>query len=97
MDSEAGKSSIEQTIHTDGLHTFYELRKTWSKWILGFITVSLILQFGITVAVGMDCLNFEKYPWFLPLVITETFIQIIGLAIIVVKFLFNEPKDKDIE
>lgn len=84
--------SEESLAHLDGLRSFYKLRTKWSKAILWFIIVSLVFQFAITFVVGMDWLNFEKYPWFLPLVVTENFIQIIGLAIIVVKFLFNEPR-----
>jgi hypothetical protein len=89
----AEKTESEESLaHLDGLRSFYKLRTKWSKAILWFIIVSLIFQFSITFVVGMDWLNFEKYPWFLPLVVTENFIQIIGLAIIVVKFLFNEPR-----
>jgi hypothetical protein len=58
------------------------------------IAISLIFHISLTVLVGFKVVDFEKYQWFLPMVITENFAQIIALAIIVVKFLFSEPKSR---
>ncbi len=87
-------NSEESLTHLDGLKDFYKLRKKWSWSIFGFIVALIAFQIIITSLVGLNILNFEKYPLFLPLVISENFIQIIGLALIVVKFLFSNPKNK---
>jgi hypothetical protein len=88
------QTSEERRIHLDGTDAFYKLRSKWSWFILSCIFVLILFQIAITLLVGLDILNFKEYKWFLPLVITENFVQIIGLAIIVVKFLFNDPSKK---
>lgn len=76
--------------HLNGLKNFYFLRIKWSWSIFGFITFLIFFQSILTVLVGCGVLNFEKYPWFVSIFVTENCGQIIGLAIIVVKFLFDK-------
>lgn len=78
--------------HLRGLRAFYTLREKWSYFILGCIAVLLIFHITLAFMVGLKKLDFTSYEWFLPIVATENFLQIIGLAIIVVKFLFSHPR-----
>ena len=85
MVAEAGA----ELVHLEGLRAFYRLRKKWSWFILVCISLLILFQIVVTVMVGCGVLDFKEYKWFLPMVITENFAQIIGLAIIVVTFLFS--------
>jgi hypothetical protein len=92
--AEAQGDSDEAKAHLDGVRRFYKLRTHWSWFLMACIAISLIFHISLTVLVGFKVVDFEKYQWFLPMVITENFAQIIALAIIVVKFLFSEPKSR---
>lgn len=67
---------------------FLDLQAHWSNWLIGWITGLLILQIILAISVGRDALNYEKYQWFLPMVIVQNFGQIIGMGYIIVKFLY---------
>ncbi len=41
---------------------------------------------------GLGYINFEKDQWFLPSLIIENFLQIIGMGYIVVNFLYPRTK-----
>jgi ABC-type multidrug transport system fused ATPase/permease subunit len=69
---------------------FYFLRKKWSWFIFGAITVLILSQVGFLIALGKGCLNLSDYKTIAFVFYIETFAQIIGLAILVVKFLFKE-------
>lgn len=86
------RKSDEQKTHLDGLTEFYKFRKHWSWFILICIAILILFQIVLTVCVGCRWLDFKDYKWFLPLTITENFIQLVGLAIIVVKFLFSHQR-----
>lgn len=86
----AKAASDQLTAHTAGLKAFYRHRELWSWFLISCIALTLLFQIAITVAVGLGSLDFHLYAWFLPLVISENFVQIIGLALIVVNFLFNK-------
>jgi hypothetical protein len=88
----AASTSQGASAHLGGLQAFYKLRKKWSWFIL--ICISVLLTFHISLAylVGLKRLDFTEYSWFLPIVATNNFLQIIALAVIVVKFLFSHPR-----
>ena len=89
---EAKEESDEAKHHIDGVRKFYNMRTKWSWFLLGCIAALLLFHIGLTIGIGVGVLDFSKYQWFLPLVIVENFAQIITLAVVVVKFLFSEPK-----
>ena len=77
--------------HAEGVKGFYQLRKLWS-WIIGLllgITTLVIVSFIFLL--GWGCLNYELYPWFPNTVIVSFFAQVVGLGIIVAKYLFSNP------
>jgi hypothetical protein len=75
--------------HLEGLRDFYTSRRQWSVFLIVCIAISLVFQISITVLVGLNLLNYTEYKWFLPIVVSENFIQILGLAAIVLKWIFS--------
>ncbi len=69
------------------------MRKSWSTWILRSIIAIIAFDFLIIILIGIKLLNFEGY--IVPIFITESLIKVLGLAIIIVNFLFNK-KDKNL-
>ena len=74
-----------------GLKDFYELRKQWSNLIKGCIIELLASQILIIILIGRNVLVYNSTV-VISIFFAETFAQIIGLAILVVKFLFKENK-----
>jgi hypothetical protein len=57
------------------------------------LMVTLIFfQIFIIIGIGSGWLNYKDYNWFPEVIIIANFIQIIGLTLIVFKFLFNREK-----
>lgn len=83
------KAVKEEQIKLKGLTDFYNLRNTWS-WIIG-ISISFLLtsQIVIVFLIGCNVLIYNSTV-VISIFFAETFAQIIGLAILVVKFLFKE-------
>lgn len=85
----AKREEIEQK----GLREYYDLRKIWSNWIIGWICFLILFHAGLTIAVGLKSLDFVNFEWFVTAVTVETFLQVVGMGLIAVKFLFsNGPK-----
>lgn len=80
----------QKKAHLDGVRKFYKMRSDWSGFIMKCIGASIAFHIVLTFLVGFDILDFKEYKWFLPIIVTENFLQIIGLAVIVVKFLFQD-------
>lgn len=79
----------QKEIENKGLEEFFTLRRKWSKWIIIWITALIAFSIVLTVAVGFGLLNFLSYQWFITSVTVETFLQIVGMGYIAVKFLFS--------
>lgn len=82
----------KEQVELDGRKKFFKLRGVWSNWIIGWITALIAFNIVLTVLVGLGCLNFEKYQWFITAVTIETFLQIVGMGLIAVKYLFSDKK-----
>jgi len=82
----------EATIRRDGLTQFYGLRRMWSGWLIGWVSVLICFQIVLTFAIGLGLLDYRDYDWFLPLVTAQNFLQIVGMAIVVVRFLHSGSK-----
>ncbi|OBY24202.1 hypothetical protein [Leisingera sp. JC1] len=83
---------LEANIKTQGLREFYDLRKKWSGWIIFWISALITFNAILAVLVGAGALDFREYQWFISAVTVETFLQIVGMGYVAVKFLFSEPK-----
>jgi len=68
------------------------MRIRWSNWILGCIVAIVAVDFLLVGAVGF---GWAKFPdgYTLPAFLGESIINIIGLAVIIVRFLFSDKKD----
>lgn len=82
----------EATIRRDGLTQFYGLRRMWSGWLIGWVSVLICFQIVLTFSIGLGLLDYRDYDWFLPLVTAQNFLQIVGMAIVVVRFLHSGSK-----
>lgn len=89
QENEARTTQEEAAEHIAGLKAFYAMRQDWSKFLMTCIAYSVLFQFALAIAVGLDKVHFEKYKWFLPLIVSTNFIQILALAAIVICWLFS--------
>ncbi len=65
------------------------MRRQWSKWLLIAVIAIVIFDFLVVLLVGLGWMEFAA-DFVLPIFIADSLIKTIGLALIVVKFLFNE-------
>lgn len=77
-----------------GRQKYYELRDKWSKYLAGFILLTLLFQFWLTFFIGKGWIDFTDYEPYLYLIVGENFTHIIGMAVIIVKFLFRDPLEQ---
>lgn len=66
-----------------------DMRSTWSVWLLRAIVAITLFDFVVIVAVGLHWFNFSE-NYIVPIFIGDSFLKTIGLALIVVGFLFNK-------
>ncbi len=78
-----------EAVETGGRREFFGLRNQWSRWIIIWISALILFNCALAVAVGLGRLDFLKYPWFITAVTVETFLQVIALGAIAVRFLFS--------
>lgn len=50
----------------------------------------LLFHIVITFLVGAKLLDFTTHSWLMPMVISENFLQIVGMGYVVVKFFYRE-------
>ena len=79
-------------INNKGRQDYYQLRIGWSFFIGTIVFLSVLFQFTATFLIGFNIVKFENHQFLINLVMGENFLQILGLAYIIVKFLF--PKDE---
>lgn len=79
-------------VEVQGRTQFYDLRSRWSNYIAVWITFLIVFNVALTVLVGIGCLNFQDYQWFISAITVETFLQIVGMGYVAVKFLFSSGK-----
>lgn len=78
--------------HVKGLEEFFALRKTWSCFIVVAIATLILSQIGILFCIGFEWIKLEKFQNIVLAFYVETFLQIVALAVIVVRFLFKPLK-----
>ncbi|MFH1523188.1 MAG: hypothetical protein ABIE43_05235 [Patescibacteria group bacterium] len=66
-----------------------KMRRHWSYWLLGVIIAVVIFDFFVILAVGFKWMSFQSNV-IVPVFVGESLIKTLGLAFIVVNFLFNE-------
>ena len=76
----------------DAYNSYHELRKKWANVLRNLLYAMVSFEAVLTFSVGLGWLHFPSQV-FLDLIVGQTFLQIVGMCYIVVKFLF--PNDKN--
>lgn len=79
-----------RAVEVSGRKKYFDLRDTWSKWIINWITSLIIFNSVVTIALGFGWLDYKDYEWFITAVLIQTFLQIVGLGTLAVAYLFND-------
>lgn len=82
-----------EKLRSRGLSEFYGMRLTWSRWLIGWVTALIAFQVLLTGAIGSGAFDFRGYDLFLGLTVGQNFVQVVALAMIVVRFLHSRDKD----
>lgn len=90
--ADSANQARSEKIDLDGREQFFTLRGRWSAWLLTWISGLLLLEAFLTLAIGFGWVNFAEYKWFLPIVFGQSFLQIIAMGIVIVKFLYAPPR-----
>ncbi|HYN46616.1 MAG TPA: hypothetical protein VES64_08000 [Allosphingosinicella sp.] len=78
-----------QKVETLGRQKFFNLRTLWSTMIIVWISLLILFNCALAVLVGSGTLDFTRYSTFITTVTVETFLQIVALGAIAVRFLFS--------
>ena len=71
-----------------------EFRKMWSNWTLGFVGLIVLSNVVIVFLLGFGILRFENQD-VIPYFVGDSVIKTIGLAYIIVNFLFSKDSMDD--
>ena len=72
------------------------MRSKWSWTIIVWISVLIAFHIIITICVGCNVLNFAKQQFLIQTVIGTNFLEIVGMGVIIIKFLYpasSKPKE----
>lgn len=69
---------------------FLEFRKKWSNYLLMLVLFIVFFNSLFLILVGYQIISFED-EWLVRIIVTGSFVEVLGLAKIVVDFLFKEP------
>ena len=81
-----------ETVEIEGRKSFYWLRTKWSWAIVVWLTILIVFNCALAILVGAGRLDYTKYQWFITAVTVETFLQVIGLAVLAVRYLFSDAR-----
>lgn len=65
----------------------------WSIFMMAVLAGLVIFQIVLLIMVGQGKWDFTRYEWLLPLLLVQNLAQIIGLAHVVVRALFDSFKE----
>jgi hypothetical protein len=82
--------AIEKAVEIDGRKRYFLLRDRWSTSIVTWISILIAFNILVTVAVGAKWLDYTGLQWFITAVLVQTFLQIVGLGVVAVKYLFSD-------
>lgn len=92
FDEELKKGSKE-SIELEGRRQYFFLQKIWSTVIIFWISILICEDLVILVLTGKGVFNFKNYQWFIMSVSVETFLQIVGMGYVAVRFLFPNKSE----
>ena len=68
------------------------MRKNWSKWMLFCVVLVVVWDLVVIALIGLGAFEF-KNNLIVPSFIAESIIKVLGLALIIVKFLFKKHEE----
>lgn len=80
---------LDAKIKAEERRDILRMRRSWSMWILVSILAIVAFDIFVVLALGFGWIQFQQ-DYILPTFIAESLLKIFGLALIVVKFLFNK-------
>lgn len=94
-DEDSQKNSLlldaqAKVVEIRGRRQKFELRGTWSTWVIIWISALLLFNMILTGLLASGVWSFADYKWFGIAVTAEMFLQIVGLGYVAMKFLFND-------
>ena len=79
-----------ETLKLQEKSEFLTYRKQWSIYLLTLVIAIVAFNAMFLVTIGLGWLQFED-EWLVRIIFTGSFVEVLGLAKIVVDFLFKEP------
>ena len=89
---EAQETLLRLQAERNAFNTYHDLRKQWAMILKKLLYAMVGFEAALTFSVGFGWLHFPSQV-FLNLIVGQTFLQIVGMCYIVVKFLFPNEKD----
>ncbi len=89
---EAQEALLRLAAERAAFDSYHDLRKKWANVLRNLLYSMVGFEACLTFSVGFGWLHFPSQV-FLNLIVGQTFLQIVGMCYIVVKFLF--PNDKN--
>lgn len=77
-----------------GREEYFKLRTQWSWFAFILLMTMILFQIVLIIGLGRNALVLKDHDLLLKMVIVENFLQIVGIALIVVRFLFPSVKDE---
>jgi len=85
--------SLEWLLKLKEKEDVIEMRKKWSTEIKRWLKIIITFDFIIIVFTGLGWLNFPEYVG-IPAIVADSILKVVGLAYIVVRFLFSKDSLK---
>lgn len=82
-----------ETLNLQEKSEFLSYRKQWSTYLLTLVIAIVAFNAMFLVTIGLGWLQFSD-EWLVRIIFTGSFVEVLGLAKIVVDFLFKEPPQK---
>ena len=87
-DSARIESADSARIELESRRKIIAMRSKWSWTIIVWISVLILFHIVVTILVGCNVLDFSKQKFLIQTVIGTNFLEIVGMGVIVIKFLY---------
>jgi hypothetical protein len=94
-DADAEQEIRERETERTGRKKYFDLRDKWSLYLFVLLTIMISFQVVLTFFIGLKLTEFKDHEKFLYMVIGENFLQITGMCVIVVRFLFPQAENNE--
>lgn len=81
-------SADSARIELESRRKIIAMRSKWSWTIIVWISVLILFHIVVTILVGCNVLDFSKQKFLIQTVIGTNFLEIVGMGVIVIKFLY---------